>query len=74
VIFGGSRDLPDLARMLIRVTTYVIDLGRIPADFAISRIKAARRGVSNLDEGFASLASLRGVAGGYSLRRGRYGD
>jgi phytoene dehydrogenase-like protein len=24
---GGSRDLPDLARMLIRVTTYVTDLG-----------------------------------------------
>jgi phytoene dehydrogenase-like protein len=51
---GGS-DLPDLARMLIRVTTYVTDLERMPADFAISRIKAARRGVSYLDEGFASL-------------------
>jgi phytoene dehydrogenase-like protein len=52
---GGSRDLSDLARMLIRVTTYVTDLGGMPADFAISRIKGARRGVSYLDEGFASL-------------------
>lgn len=52
---GGSRDLSDLARMLIRVTTYVTDLGGMPADFAISRIKGARRGVSYLDEGFVSL-------------------
>jgi phytoene dehydrogenase-like protein len=52
---GGSRDLPDLARMLIRVTTYVTDLRRMPADFAIARIKAARRGVSYLDDGFGSL-------------------
>ncbi len=53
---GGSRDLSDLARMLIRVTTYVTDLGGMPADFAISRMKGARRGVSYLDEGFGSLA------------------
>jgi phytoene dehydrogenase-like protein len=52
---GGGRDVPDLARMLIRVTTYVTDLERMPADFAISRVKGARRGVSYLDEGFASL-------------------
>jgi phytoene dehydrogenase-like protein len=52
---GGSRDLSDLARMLIRVTTYVTDLAGMPADFAISRLKAARRGVSYLDKGFASL-------------------
>src|SRR6202050_782020 len=51
---GGSRDLSDLARMLIRVTTYVTDLAGMPADFAISLIKGARRGVSSLDEGFAS--------------------
>jgi phytoene dehydrogenase-like protein len=51
----GGRDLPDLARMLIRVTTYVTDLERMPADFAIARVKGARRGVSYLDEGFASL-------------------
>ena len=54
-VSGGSRDLPDSARMLIRVTHHVTDLGGMPADFAISRIKAARRGVSYLDEGFASL-------------------
>jgi phytoene dehydrogenase-like protein len=51
----GRRDLSDLARMLIRVTTYVTDLASMPADFAISRIKGARRGVSYLDEGFGSL-------------------
>jgi len=54
---GGSRELPDLARMLIRVTTYVTDLERMPADFAISRIKGARRGVWYLDEGFGSLVA-----------------
>jgi phytoene dehydrogenase-like protein len=43
---GGSRDLPDLARMPLRVTTYVTDLQRMPADFAISRLKGARRGIS----------------------------
>jgi phytoene dehydrogenase-like protein len=52
---GGSRDLSDLARLLIRVTTYVTDLDAMPADFAISRMKGARRGVSYLDEGFGSL-------------------
>jgi phytoene dehydrogenase-like protein len=49
---GGSRDLSDLARLLIRVTTYVTDLGAMPADFAISRLKGARRGVLYLDEGY----------------------
>lgn len=52
---AGRRDLPDVARMLIRVTTYVTDLASMPADFAISRIKGARRGVCYLDEGFGSL-------------------
>jgi phytoene dehydrogenase-like protein len=52
---GGRRDLSDLARMLIRVTTYVTDLSAMPADFAISRVKGARKGVSYLDNGFASL-------------------
>ena len=47
---GGRHNLSDLARMLIRVTTYVTDLGAMPADLAISRIKGARRGVSYLDE------------------------
>jgi len=67
----GSHDLPDLARMLIRVTTYVTDLGRMPADFAISRIKAARRGVSYLDEGFGGLVegiSSVASAAGASIR------
>jgi phytoene dehydrogenase-like protein len=68
---GGSRDLSDLARMLVRVTTYVTDLGAMPADFAISRIKAARRGVSYLDEGFASLVeglSSAASAAGATIR------
>jgi phytoene dehydrogenase-like protein len=67
----GSRDLPDLARMLIRVTTYVTDLGRMPADFAIARIKAARRGVSYLDDGFGSLVegiSSAASAAGATIR------
>jgi phytoene dehydrogenase-like protein len=51
---GGSRDLSDLARMLIRVTTYVTDLQAMPADFAISRLKGSR-GVTYLDGGFGSL-------------------
>lgn len=52
---GKSRDLADFARMLVRVTTYVTDLELMPADFAISRLKNAVRGVSYLDRGFASL-------------------
>ena len=68
---GGSRDLPDLARMLIRVTTYVTDLGRMPADFAIARVKGARRGVSYLDDGFGGLVegiSLVASAAGATIR------
>jgi len=68
---GGSRELSDLARMLVRVTTYVTDLEGMPADFAISRIKSARRGVSYLDEGFARLVeglSSAAAAAGATLR------
>jgi hypothetical protein len=46
--------------MLIRVTTYVTDLGAMPAGLAISRIKGARHGVSYLDEGFGSLVDSSG--------------
>lgn len=51
-----SRDgqVRELARLLIRVTTYVTDLGRMPADLAICRLKG-NRGVIYLDGGFASL-------------------
>jgi phytoene dehydrogenase-like protein len=68
---GGRRDLSDLARMLIRVTTYVTDLRAMPADFAISRVKGARHGVSYLDEGFASLVdglSSAASAAGATIR------
>ncbi len=68
---AGRRDLSDVARMLIRVTTYVTDLASMPADFAISRIKGARRGVSYLDEGFGSLVdglSSAASAAGATIR------
>ena len=68
---AGRRDLSDVARMLIRVTTYVTDLASMPADFAISRIKGARRGVSYLDEGFGSLVdglSAAASAAGATIR------
>ena len=68
---AGGHDLSDMARMLIRVTTYVTDLGAMPADFAISRIKSARRGVSYLDEGFACLVqglSSAATAAGATIR------
>ena len=57
--------------MLVRVTTYVTDLGAMPADFAISRLKGARRGVSYLNGGFASLVqglSAAASAAGASIR------
>jgi phytoene dehydrogenase-like protein len=68
---GGRHDLSDLARMLIRVTTYVTDLEAMPAGFAISRVKGARRGVSYLDDGFASLVdglSSAASAAGATIR------
>jgi phytoene dehydrogenase-like protein len=68
---GGSSDLSDLARMLIRVTTYVTDLERMPADFAISRLKGSR-GVTYLDGGFGSLVqglSAVASAAGASIRQ-----
>jgi phytoene dehydrogenase-like protein len=51
---GRGNELRDMARLLIRVTTYVTDLGRMPADLAISRLKG-NRGVVYLDGGFARL-------------------
>lgn len=52
---GRARDLSDLARLLLRVTTYVTDLAAMPADFAISRLKSSR-GVTYLNRGFGTLA------------------
>jgi phytoene dehydrogenase-like protein len=52
----GSRDLSDLARMFIRVSTYVADLEGLPADLALSQMKLGlSRGVSYLDGGWAGL-------------------
>jgi phytoene dehydrogenase-like protein len=53
---GGRRGLSDVARLLIRATTYVTDLESMPADFAISRLKGFR-GISYLDGGFGSLVA-----------------
>jgi phytoene dehydrogenase-like protein len=52
----GGGDVADLARMFMRVSTYVADVDRLPADLAISQLKMALfRGVSYLDGGWASL-------------------
>lgn len=67
---GGGRDVADLARMVIRVSTYVADLEAMPADVAISQMKLGlSRGVSYLDggwgrlvEGLASAATAAGAA------------
>jgi phytoene dehydrogenase-like protein len=69
---GGGRDVADLARMFIRVSTYVADLEGLPADLAISQLKLGLfRGVSYLDGGWASLVeglSTVASAAGASLR------
>jgi phytoene dehydrogenase-like protein len=68
----GGRDLSDLARMMIRVTTYVTDLEAMPADFAISRLKSSR-GVTYLDGGFGSLVEgLAAVASAAGARIREY--
>lgn len=55
---GKSRDVSELARMFIRVTSYVADLERMPADLAISQLKlGVVGGVSYLDGGWASLVA-----------------
>jgi phytoene dehydrogenase-like protein len=70
---GRSRDLADLARMFIRVSTYVADLERMPADLAISQLKMALvRGVSYLDGGWATLVeglSSVAVSAGATIRK-----
>jgi phytoene dehydrogenase-like protein len=53
---GRSRDVSDLARTLIRVSTYAADLPAMPAGLAISQVKLGlTRGVSYLDGGWESL-------------------
>ncbi len=61
---GGSRDVSDLARMFIRVSSYVADLEHMPADLAISQLKMGLLGgVSYLDGGWATLVEgLRSAA------------
>lgn len=65
---GGGRELSDLARMGIRVSTYVADLEAMPADLAISQMRMGLLGgVSYLDGGWTSLveglASAASAAG-----------
>ena len=67
------RDVSDLARLVIRVTTYVTDLESLPAGFAISRLKGFR-GISYLDGGFGSLVaglSSAASAAGATIRTGQ---
>ena len=68
----GSSDVSDLARTLIRVSTYVADLESMPADLAISQLKMGLfRGVSYLDGGWANLVhglSSAASAAGATIR------
>jgi phytoene dehydrogenase-like protein len=67
---GGAPEVAELARMVIRVVTYVADHEHMPADLAISQAKLGLRGgVSYLDggwstlvDGLASAASSAGAA------------
>jgi phytoene dehydrogenase-like protein len=53
---GAAREVSDLARTFIRVSTYAADLEAIPAGLAISQLKMGLlRGVSYLDGGWATL-------------------
>jgi phytoene dehydrogenase-like protein len=69
---GRSRDVSDLARTFIRVSTYVADLARLPADLAISQLRMGLvRGVSYLDGGWASLVeglALAASSAGATIR------
>lgn len=53
----GGGDTSDLTRMFIRISSYASDLEAMPADLAISQLKAGARGVSYLDGGWATLVS-----------------
>jgi phytoene dehydrogenase-like protein len=68
----GSRDVSDLARMFIRVSTYVADIEGMPASLAISQMKMGFfHGVSYLDGGWASLVeslSSAASAAGATIR------
>jgi len=69
---GGGGAVSDLARMFIRVSTYVPDVEGMPADLAISQLKMGLlRGVSYLDGGWVSLVeglSSAASAAGATLR------
>jgi phytoene dehydrogenase-like protein len=71
----GSLRLPGDAAMyaeaLIRLTTYVADLDRLPASVAITQLRAVARGVIYLDGGWEELVGLllsRAAAEGAQLR------
>jgi phytoene dehydrogenase-like protein len=54
---GLSRDGAQYLAALIRNTSYVADLDRMPADLAITQMRTALRGVDYLDGGWAQLTS-----------------
>lgn len=66
-----GRDVSELARMFVRVSTYASNLHALPADLAISQLKSGFRGVTYLDGGWASLVngvSSAATAAGAILR------
>lgn len=69
---GTNRDVADLARTFVRVSTYVADVEGLPADLAIRQVKlGVLRGVSYLDGGWATLVgglSSAATAAGATIR------
>jgi len=59
---GFRGDAALVAAALIRLTTYVADLDRLPASLAITQLQTALRGVSYLDGGWQQLVRGLGAA------------
>jgi phytoene dehydrogenase-like protein len=65
-------DAAMLAEAGVRLTTYVADLGRLPASLAITQMRTAVRGVSYLDRGWEQLTlalQARAAADGAQIRQ-----
>jgi phytoene dehydrogenase-like protein len=65
-------DAAVLAEAGVRLTTYVADLGRLPASLAITQMRSAVRGVSYLDRGWEQLTlalQARAAADGAQIRQ-----
>jgi phytoene dehydrogenase-like protein len=69
---GFRSDAAMLVAAVVRVTTYVADLDRLPASLAISQIQTALRGVSYLDGGWQQLVcglAATATAAGADIRQ-----